>query len=324
MQFGAGYKDYNFKKENVPTSKIKITEQPSLSERKDFIEDIKKNGIKEPIVVEYDKESDTYYVKNGNNRAAIAKELGIGEVPTIIAEYKEQSIKETTKAETTTTNVGGEEGSGGVGGDKKTNTVNGYEFTKTPTLENVIVEPIDKSNNVIIEKQMFADENKNVLAKGVKYIGGGWYEIGGDNFGSVDLYNTVTKEGVSLNHKQGGRTGVFVQDFIKNNSRYNDNIAVRGSKFTQEEHNPKFGGSGHYKGTYFYVGLSAESKALEHGKNLTKVDIENANLYELVKDGQTSQSLKNEAKKAGYDTRDASGYAESEYLKKQGYNGCVN
>jgi len=119
MQFGAGYKDYNFKKENVPTSKIKITEQPSLSERKDFIEDIKKNGIKEPIVVEYDKESDTYYVKNGNNRAAIAKELGIGEVPTIIAEYKEQSIKETTKSETPTptqeSNV--VEGSGGVGGD---------------------------------------------------------------------------------------------------------------------------------------------------------------------------------------------------------------
>jgi len=205
--------------------------------------------------------------------------------------------------------------------DKKTNTVNGYEFTKTPTLDNVIVEPIEKSNNAIIEKRMFADENKNVLADGVKYIGGGWYEIGRDNFGSVDLYNTVTKEGVSLNHKQGGRMGVVIQDFIKNNSRYNDDIAVRGSKYTQEEHNPKFGGSGHYKGTYFYVGLSAESKALEHGKNLTKVDIGKANLYELGEDGQTSQSLKKEAKKAGYDTRDASGYAESEYLKKQGYDG---
>ena len=94
MQFGAGYKDYDFKKENIPTSKIKITEQPSLSERKDLVEDIKANGIKEPIVVEYDKESDTYYVKNGNNRAAIAKELGITEVPTIIAEYKEQSKAE--------------------------------------------------------------------------------------------------------------------------------------------------------------------------------------------------------------------------------------
>jgi len=91
MQFGAGYKDYNFKKESVPTSKIKITEQPSLSERKELVEDIKANGIKEPIVVEYDKESDNYYVKNGNNRAAIAKELGIAEIPTIIAEYKGES-----------------------------------------------------------------------------------------------------------------------------------------------------------------------------------------------------------------------------------------
>lgn len=94
MQFGAGYKDYDFKKGNIPTSKIKITEQPSLSERKDLVDDIKANGIKEPIVVEYDKESDTYYIKNGNNRAAIAKELGISEVPTIIAEYKENTPAE--------------------------------------------------------------------------------------------------------------------------------------------------------------------------------------------------------------------------------------
>lgn len=89
MQFGAGYKDYDFKKENVSTNKIKITEQPSLSERQELVDDIKNNGIKEPIVVEYDKESDSYYVKNGNHRAAIAKELGIKEVPTIVAEYKE-------------------------------------------------------------------------------------------------------------------------------------------------------------------------------------------------------------------------------------------
>lgn len=98
MQFGWGYQDYDFKKENIPTSKIKITEQPSLSERKYLVEDIKKNGIKVPIVVLYDKESDKYHVKNGNNRAAIAKELGITEVPSIIAEYKEQSLKETPKA----------------------------------------------------------------------------------------------------------------------------------------------------------------------------------------------------------------------------------
>lgn len=89
MQFGAGYKDYDFKKENVSINKIKITEQPSLSEKQELIDDIKNNGIKEPIVVEYDKESDSYYVKNGNHRAAIAKELGIKEIPTIVAEYKD-------------------------------------------------------------------------------------------------------------------------------------------------------------------------------------------------------------------------------------------
>ena len=60
---------------------------------------------------------------------------------------------------------------------------------------------------------------------------------------------------------------------------------------------------------------------MEHGKNLTKVDLSKANLYEIGVDGITSQSLKNEAKKAGYDVRNASGYAESEYLKKQGYDG---
>jgi hypothetical protein len=99
MQFGSGYKDYNFKKENIPTSKIKITEQPSLSERQDLVEDIKANGIKEPIVAEYDKESDTYYVKNGNNRVAIAKELGIAEIPTIIAEFNEPPLVEQTKTD---------------------------------------------------------------------------------------------------------------------------------------------------------------------------------------------------------------------------------
>lgn len=97
MQFGKGYKDFNFTKQNIPTDKIKITEQPSLSERKDLIADIKQNGIKEPIIVQYDKESDSYFVKNGNNRAQIAKDLGLKEVPTIVAEFKEPNETTPTK-----------------------------------------------------------------------------------------------------------------------------------------------------------------------------------------------------------------------------------
>jgi hypothetical protein len=235
MQFGAGYKDYNFKKENVPISKIRITEQPSLSERKDLVEDIKKNGIKEPIVVEYDKESDTYYVKNGNNRAAIAKELGITEVPTIIAEYKKQSLKETPKEVTPTTPILKEEGKiedkieeapkevveAKVEGVKiaKTNNINGYEFTDTPSLKDVIVKTVPKENLVTVESDIFLTENKNSLAEGVKNEGGGWYSMKQNAGAEVFLYNDITKEGVVLTEKKGGTMGVVVQDFIKNNSR---------------------------------------------------------------------------------------------------------
>ena len=216
---------------------------------------------------------------------------------------------------------------------KKTNTIGGYEFTKTPSLEDGVEVKDISDLSKLIESEMYVHDktdtktgltyssSKNVLRKGVKYLGGGWYEVGTDNFGGTQLFNSVTKEAVELNHKKGGRSGIVIQDFLKNNSRYNDNIAVRGSKYTEAEHNPKFGGSGHYKGTYFYIGLNSESKALEHGENLSRVNISGANLYELGINGITFQTLKNEAKKAGYDTRDASGYPESEYLKNQGYDG---
>jgi len=334
------WSDAQWKEVGINPSNMEITHQGRLSglfDNKEFVDALKEKGFDGVIFSEGKGDAEGNSSKEfegisyGVFSASQIKKPDVetsGEIFTVERtkvenknELSNDKGTQTSAKETNDTKSNSGNEANIQGGEKKTNTIGGYEFTKSPTLEGAIVEPIDKSNNAIIEKQMFADENKNVLTNGVKYIGGGWYEIGGDNFGSVDLYNTVSKEGVSLNHKQGGRMGVVVQDFIKNNSRYNDNIAVRGSKFTQEEHNPKFGGSGHYKGTYFYVGLSAESKALEHGKNLTKVDIENANLYELGEDGQTSQSLKNEAKKAGYDTRDASGYAESEYLKKQGYDG---
>jgi len=168
MQFGAGYKDYNFKKENVSTDKIKITEQPSLSERQELVDDIKRNGITEPIVVEYDNESDSYYVKNGNHRAAIAKELGIKEVPTIVAEYKEtnnEAISPTnTPADGNIQSGTGEMGESGIAQQES---------------------PVQESVQSSVDGGKSKGDSKPITTKKVKSVKDGEFDVDFDEKGNV-------------------------------------------------------------------------------------------------------------------------------------------
>ena len=90
--------------------------------------------------------------------------------------------------------------------------------------------------------------------------------------------------------------------------------AYRGERIN---HNPPNGPAGHYFGTYFYIGDEAKENAKKLGENIIVADITNANLYIL----DTPEKLKQEARKAGYDVREASGYIECNYLKSMGYDG---
>lgn len=101
----------------------------------------------------------------------------------------------------------------------KTNNINGYEFTNTPSLKDVIVKTVPQENLVTIESDIFLTENKKSLAEGVKNEGGGWYSMKQNAGAEVFLYNDITKEGVVLTEKKGGTMGIVVQDFINNNSR---------------------------------------------------------------------------------------------------------
>lgn len=94
----------------------------------------------------------------------------------------------------------------------------------------------------------------------------------------------------------------------------NNAYAFRGQ---MENYEPPFGGSGYYKGTYFYIGKDAEEKAKKMGPVLLTANVLNANLYEL----DTPEILKSEAKKAGYEVREATGSPECDYLKSIGYDG---
>jgi hypothetical protein len=58
------------------------------------------------------------------------------------------------------------------------------------------------------------------LREGAKYAGNGWIEVAAEN-GARALYTESANipEAVVLDHKQGGRMGIVVQDFIRNNPR---------------------------------------------------------------------------------------------------------
>ena len=50
----------------------------------DLKEDIKQNGIKEPVVLHYSNNDGYAYISEGNTRLAIAKDLGIEKIPVIV------------------------------------------------------------------------------------------------------------------------------------------------------------------------------------------------------------------------------------------------
>ena len=82
----------------LPISLIHYENRPELySEEKEFkkslTESIKKHGIIEPIYAEYGNDyGDKIKVIVGNNRMAVAEELGIGTVPIIVNIYKPEKF----------------------------------------------------------------------------------------------------------------------------------------------------------------------------------------------------------------------------------------
>lgn len=101
---------------------------------------------------------------------------------------------------------------------KATNIINGFKFTATPSLTEkggLKVTPIDKSNNSVIEAQMFIDGSTNALRGGVKNEGNGWFSAPTGISGARILYNPTTKVGVEIDAKS---VGIAVNDFVKNNS----------------------------------------------------------------------------------------------------------
>jgi 8-oxo-dGTP pyrophosphatase MutT (NUDIX family) len=121
-----------------------------------------------------------------------------------------------------------------------------------------------------------------------------------------------------------------VLDEIKNKGdegkKTDDNIAWRGSDYTDEEYNPPFGPSGYYKGRHFAIGDKAKETAQSFGKHLTQADLSKAKLYEIKSNGDKGNGegmlkLKEEAKAAGYEVHPGSGHVESQYLKDKGYDG---
>jgi len=109
--------------------------------------------------------------------------------------------------------------------------------------------------------------------------------------------------------------------YIKTFESFNSIIAYRAQRI---DHNPPNGSSGHFNGTYFFIGAEQKAKDWLKGSSvdIIKADITNAKIYQLYgEEGNTHDSLKKDANKAGYDTFPASGYGECEYLKKLGYDG---
>jgi hypothetical protein len=117
----------------------------------------------------------------------------------------------------------------------KTNTINGYKFTKTPSLteeDGLIVEEIPSSDAKFIPQQIFLTDKRKSLKEGVINEGGGWYSFDANTSGGKILYNDNTGEAVILDHTKGGRMAIVISDFVKNNNR------VEQPRIIQEEVDP--------------------------------------------------------------------------------------
>jgi hypothetical protein len=74
--------------------------------------------------------------------------------------------------------------------------------------------------------------------------------------------------------------------------------------------------SGYYPG--FYVSEDIEF-VKSFGKIINQFILKRDNFFDM--DLESSESIKNEAREAGYDVRNASGWGESKYLLDKGYDG---
>jgi len=95
-----------------------------------------------------------------------------------------------------------------------------YKLTKTPSMDEAIIE---KLNPAMVEFYVYATPDKKSLGQYAKYIGNGWIEVKSEDPGEAILFSETAgkAEAVRLDHKKGGRTGMVVQDFIRNNPRPN-------------------------------------------------------------------------------------------------------
>lgn len=137
-----------------------------------------------------------------------------------------QNSKENNQNEKATVNQVDTEQNVHSSASKPTETIEGYEFTKTPSLtkeDGLVVKRYSKEDaEMFAENDLFVDsKTKNTLKSGASYEGNGWYGVKGEN-GSMFLYSPETKELVEIDHKKGGRVPVAVQNFIENNQRRND------------------------------------------------------------------------------------------------------
>lgn len=106
-----------------------------------------------------------------------------------------------------------------VGKGKQVNVINGFRFTATPSLTEkggLKVTPIDKSNNSIIEQEMFIDGSTNSLKDGVKNEGNGWFSAPTGIGSARILYNPTIKVWVEIDARD---VGVAIYDFVNNNSK---------------------------------------------------------------------------------------------------------
>jgi len=101
-----------------------------------------------------------------------------------------------------------------------------YNFTKTPSLENVQAIEIKDANidnePEITEKIINNQEHwDKALVDGVKNEGNGWFEVGKTIQGESVLHAPSTNETVVIKDSQnkGGRNGAYKNNFIENNPR---------------------------------------------------------------------------------------------------------
>lgn len=93
--------------------------------------------------------------------------------------------------------------------NKDTIVINGYKMSNQSSLiDTIIKKPIN----------IYDNRYDDYYEKG-KYYGEGWWKVEETEDGGCVLFNPIGNEVVEINHKQGGKLGGVLNDFVCNNSR---------------------------------------------------------------------------------------------------------